>query len=230
MPGFGKSQVVVDAVEKPKRSWSLKRKLLLALIAIVIIVALAVGLGVGLTRGGGDDDDDDDWSDDGSSDTPESGPDRNNTWTPGVGDSWQIVLKNAIDIGSSDDINPDVDIYDLDLFDNDVETFKTLQDAGKKVICYFSAGSYEDYRADKDDFDKSDLGNELDGWPDERWLNLSSSNVRDIMKKRIKTAWQKGCDAIDPDNVDGYVSFRHSYEMTAADSALAKRQWTQPHC
>ena len=205
--GFGKSQATVDGVAKPKKPWSLKRKLLLAaVVAFVIVVGLAVGLGVGLTRGGGDDDDNDGGDDNGTDDTPGTGPDRESIWRPGVGDSWQIVLKQAIHLESSDDIDPDVDIYDLDLYDNDVETFQILQKAGKKVICYFSAGSWENYREDKDDFDKDDLGKELDGWPDERWLDLTSSGVRDIMKKRIKTAWKKGCDAIDPDNVDGYVS------------------------
>lgn len=111
-----------------------------------------------------------------------------------------------MDLSNGDDITPDVDIYDLDVFDNDAETFKTLQDAGKKVICYFSAGSYENWRSDKDDFQESDLGKPLDGWEGERWLDLNSDNVRDIMRTRIKLSWAKGCDAIDPDNVDGYVS------------------------
>ena len=46
----------------------------------------------------------------------------------------------------------------------------------------------------------------LDGWPGERWLKLSSDNVRSIMKKRVEMSAQKGCDGIDVDNVDGYVS------------------------
>jgi hypothetical protein len=46
----------------------------------------------------------------------------------------------------------------------------------------------------------------LDGWPGERWLRLGSENVRRIMKGRVELAGQKGCDGVDPDNVDGYVS------------------------
>ncbi|KAH7324498.1 glycoside hydrolase superfamily [Stachybotrys elegans] len=125
-------------------------------------------------------------------------------WQPAVGASWQIVLLGAVDLQGPEDITPDVDIYDLDLFDNDQETFAMLQAAGKKVICYFSAGSWEDWRDDKDDFNDEDLGKELDGWPDERWLDLTSTNVRNIMTRRIQVAADKGCDAIDPDNVDGY--------------------------
>lgn len=55
------------------------------------------------------------------------------------------------------------------------------------------------------------MGAELDGWPGERWLKLSSENVRNIMKKRIDLAWRKGCDGVDPDNVDGYVSHNLLY-------------------
>lgn len=212
-----KPNTVVDSTnaEKPRRSgWSTRKKvLILSTVALIVIIGLAVGLGVGLTRGGGDDDDDDDDNSDGSNNeqadlSGKDGPRRDQTWRPKPEDSWQIVLKSAVRIESEDDIDPaNVDIWDLDLYDNDSETFKTLQDSGKKVICYFSAGSWEDWREDKDDFDKDDLGSDLDGWPGERWLNISSPNVRDIMKKRIKLAWQKGCDAIDPDNVDGYVRF-----------------------
>lgn len=93
-----------------------------------------------------------------------------------------------------------------DLFDNHISTFKTLQDSGKKVICYFSAGSYEDWREDKGEWDDKDLGKGLEGWAGEKWVNVSSPNVHKVMKERINLAWRKGCDAIDPDNVDGYVS------------------------
>lgn len=206
MLGFGKSSARVDGAEKPtKRSWSLRKKLLVVALAAIVIIGLAVGLGVGLTRGGSDGDDGDDEEVD-SDGVPERGPSRDSTWKPSVGDSWQIVLRYPIDLDSVDDLDPDVEVWDLDLYDNDIETFDALRDAGKKVICYFSAGSWENWRDDKDDFDEDDLGKELDGWPDERWVNVSSSGVRDIMAKRINYAWRKGCDAIDPDNVDGFVS------------------------
>jgi hypothetical protein len=127
-------------------------------------------------------------------------------WQPSAGASWQIVLQNPIKITGTT-TSPDVKIWDLDLDDNDVSTFRTLKTCGKRVICYFSAGSYEDWRDDKHEFLPSDLGETMDGWPDERWVDTRSSNVRKIMKRRIALAASKGCDAIDPDNVDGYVRF-----------------------
>lgn len=165
-------------------------------------VGLSVGLGVGLTQRSGHGS---------SSDSASSLPSGSNSsqasvWQPSVNETWQIILSGNPKIDNSTAPDPDVSIYDLDLFTNDASTFKTLHNDGKKVICYFSAGSYENYRPDKDRFQASDLGKVLDGWPDEKWLKLSSPNVRSIMSDRIKLAAQKGCDAIDPDNVDGYVS------------------------
>ena len=74
----------------------------------------------------------------------------------------------------------------------------------KKVICYFSAGSYEPGRPDSANFLPSDLGSQMANWPDETWLDIRSLNVQKIMAARIQLAKSKGCDAVDPDNVDGY--------------------------
>ncbi|KAF1960073.1 hypothetical protein CC80DRAFT_465645 [Byssothecium circinans] len=93
-------------------------------------------------------------------------------------------------------------VIDIDLEDNEdiiADLAKT-----KTVICYFSAGSREDWRSDAGKFGKADYGQGLDGWDGENWLNVKSANVRDIMKKRIERAAKAGCHAVDPDNVDGY--------------------------
>jgi len=178
------------------------RRLAFIIAGVIVVIGLALGLGLGLGLRNGDDDDS------GNEDLgpPDTGVNRTLKWTPAVGDSWQIILLHPIDL--TKELTPDVAVYDLDLFNNDAENFSELQKKGKKVICYFSAGSYEDWRDDKDKFQAEDLGKELDGWPGEKWLKLSSENVRSIMAARIKIAADKGCDAIDPDNVDGYVSGR----------------------
>lgn len=185
---------------------SQRSKLLLAaaLAIIVLAIALGVGLGVGLNHG----DDDDDNSPSSPTSTSEPLPPTNGSiWQPKVAATWQIVLLQPLQIDSSNpSITPDVDVYDIDLFDNPKDTFDALHKLGKKVICYFSAGSYEGNRPDSSSFLKSDKGNELDGWPGEYWLQLNSSNVRSIMGKRLELAASKGCDGVDPDNVDGFVS------------------------
>ncbi|KPM45279.1 hypothetical protein AK830_g1273 [Neonectria ditissima] len=141
---------------------------------------------------------------------------RQYVWKPSVGDSWQIVLSSPIK-ANSQTMSPDVKVWDLDLYDNDVSTFQALQNAGRKVVCYFSAGSYENYRDDAGQFKKADLGKVMDGWPDERWLDTRTANVRNIMKQRIAYAADKGCNAIDPDNVDGYGNDT-GFKLKKADS------------
>lgn len=95
-------------------------------------------------------------------------------------------------------------VFDIDLFTNPSSTFAALHAAGKKAICYFSAGSYEPNRPDSAELSQTPMGQELDGWPGEFWLNITSPGVRNVMVKRLDLAVQKGCDAVDPDNVDGY--------------------------
>ncbi|PNY30074.1 Uncharacterized protein TCAP_00016 [Tolypocladium capitatum] len=136
-------------------------------------------------------------------------------WRPKVGATWQIMLSVPLDPNKA--ISPDVDVYDLDMHLNNATAIKRLHDAGKKVICYFSAGSYENWRDDKGDFKPEDLGNGVVGWPGEWWLQLSSPNVRKIMAKRVKFAADLGCDAIDPDNMDGYQN-DNGLGLTAQDS------------
>ncbi|KAM5352178.1 hypothetical protein ACJ41O_004901 [Fusarium nematophilum] len=211
-------EAMPDATSSRKRrSWPLWKKLFMVGVVFVVVIGLAVGLGVGLTRGKGGSSDNN--STDGDDD---DGPSTLRTratkmWKPKVGTPWQIVLSKPIKIGKINDLEPGVDIWDLDMYENDAATFKALHKAGKRVICYFSAGSWENWRDDKDLFNKKDLGKGLDGWPGERWLNIRSTSVRNIMKKRIKYAAQKGCDAIDPDNVDGYQN-DNGLGLTAADS------------
>lgn len=130
-----------------------------------------------------------------------------------MGERWQIVLQPGFSVASAaTEAVANVTVFDIDLYsatDNgkDAEgTIGKLHALGKKVICYFSAGTYEPYRPDSDEFDQQDLGATLPDWPDEKWLDIRSERVRAIMKARIELAANMGCDAIDPDNMDGYVS------------------------
>ncbi|MFO0611140.1 MAG: endo alpha-1,4 polygalactosaminidase [Polyangiaceae bacterium] len=122
---------------------------------------------------------------------------------------WQWQLSGAIDT------SVDVGVYDVDMIEATDADFAKLKADGRKIICYFSAGSYEPYRPDADKFAMSDLGNELVGWPGERWLDTRSAAVRDIMKARLDVAKARGCDAVEPDNVDGY-SNDSGFPLTAA--------------
>ena len=47
----------------------------------------------------------------------------------------------------------------------------------------------------------------MDGWAGEKWLDISNIELLEpIMASRMDRAKAKGCDAIHPDNIDGYTN------------------------
>jgi hypothetical protein len=139
-----------------------------------------------------------------------------NWYKPALGSTWQWQLTGTINT------NYNVNIYDIDLFDSPVQLIQTLQAQGKRVICYFSAGSYESWRSDKSQFLINELGNSLANWQGERWLDIRSPNVQAIMASRLDLAVQKGCDGVEPDNVDGYMN-NSGFNLTANDQLVFTR-------
>ncbi|KAF2281317.1 uncharacterized protein EI97DRAFT_438686 [Westerdykella ornata] len=121
-----------------------------------------------------------------------------------TGQKFQIILLGTPDTAKMPLPPTDAPVWDIDLFDSDKSTIQTLKAAGKIVICYFSAGTVEDWRDDVREFPAGDVGKVLPEWPNEKWIRVGSPKIREIMAKRIKLAADKGCDAIDPDNTDGY--------------------------
>jgi hypothetical protein len=137
-------------------------------------------------------------------------------WVPALNTSWQLQLSGTIDTSL------DVQMYDIDGEEGDL--VPSLHARGIYVVCYFSAGSYENYRTDTDDFPDSVLGNTLAGWPDERWLDIRRiGTLAPIMRARMDRCRDDGFDAIDPDNVDGYTN-NTGFPLTAQDQ-LAYNTW-----
>jgi hypothetical protein len=64
-------------------------------------------------------------------------------WQPAVGSTYQIILTNVLSLAGG--LTPDVDIYDIDLFDTDASIIQGLHAKGKKVICYFSGWCPQGY-------------------------------------------------------------------------------------
>lgn len=146
-----------------------------------------------------------------------SGIDWKSWWQPEADTTWQWQLTGELDTAF------DVDSYDIDLFETAQQTIDTLHAQGRKVICYFSAGSYEAWRPDADRFPEEALGNDLDGWEGERWLDIRSEALKPIMLARLDLAVSKKCDAVEPDNVDAYTN-ETGFALSAADQ-LAWNQW-----
>jgi hypothetical protein len=139
--------------------------------------------------------------------TPSS---THNWYKPTVGATWQWQIEGTLHTSYS------VDIYDIDLLNSSRDEIKALQDSGKRVICYFSAGSSEDWREDFYKFPTDKMGNDLDGWEGERWLDIRAQEIRDIMTARLDIAKEKGCDGVEPDNVDGYIN-SSGFDLTTKD-------------
>ncbi len=120
-------------------------------------------------------------------------------WTPKASDTFHLQLQGTIDT------TYDVVAYDIDLVDTPDSVMQALHAQGRYVVCYFSAGTAEDWRPDYGQFKASDKGKALGDWPGEYWLDTRSANVRNIMKARLDKAKARGCDAIDADNVDEHL-------------------------
>jgi hypothetical protein len=123
-------------------------------------------------------------------------------WQPPVGTTWQWQLA-----GLPVDTSLKVDAYDIDLFTTSDAELATLRADGRSVICYFSAGSWEEFRPDAAELPAAVKGDPLDPpFADELWLDIRSAEVRKLMQRRLDLAARRGCDAVEPDNVDGYAN------------------------
>lgn len=139
-------------------------------------------------------------------------------WRPSPGTSWQWQLTGTIDTPY------DVTMYDIDLFENTASRIRQLHDAGCIVICYFSAGSWENWRPDAGAYPASVRGAMLQGWSDEKWLDIRQLDILGpLIQARLDLAVSKGCDGVEPDNVDGYANYS-GFPLTAADQ-LAFNTW-----
>jgi hypothetical protein len=140
-------------------------------------------------------------------------------WVPSPRTTWQWQLTGTVDE------SVDVEMIDIDLFDSSSALISRLETSGKKVICYFSAGSYESWRPDAAQFPAAVLGNPMDGWAGERWLNVKRIDLlMPIMKARLDLAVQKGCTGVEPDNVDVWTNNAEAgLSVTGADQLAYNR-------
>ncbi|WP_369196125.1 endo alpha-1,4 polygalactosaminidase [Streptomyces djakartensis] len=137
-------------------------------------------------------------------------------WQPRPGTDWQWQLSGRLDT------SVDVPVYDIDGYDHSADTVSRLHDDGRKVICYLSTGAWEEFRPDAKRFPASVLGRG-NGWKGERWLDIRRTDVlRPLMAARIDMCRDKGFDAVEPDNMDGYKNDT-GFPLTAADQLRYNR-------
>ena len=148
-------------------------------------------------------------------------------WTPSVSLRWQWQLSGMPVYPSID-----VDMYDIDLFENDASVIAALHAQGRKVVCYVSVGSWEDWRPDADQFPTSVIGEDYEGWPGENWLDIRQIELlAPVMRARLDLCRDKGFDGIEPDNIDAYTNdtgfpltyeYQIRYNLWLADEAHAR--------
>ena len=193
--------------------FALRRGVVRALALLVLVCCTACG--------SGEDDPFDPPSDTGTAPDTETDPAippvTSGTWyRPPVTTTWQWQLQGDVNIGY------DVALYELDLVETPASVVAALKASGRRLLCYFSAGSWEDFRPDAGQFPSSALGSVCSGFEDERWLDVRSPEVMTLMKARLDLAVQRGCDGVEADNVDGFENAT-GFPLTAADQLAFNR-------
>jgi hypothetical protein len=137
-------------------------------------------------------------------------------WTPPQQLTWYWQLTGT------PKVEP-VAATDVDGFDTSAATVAQFHAIGQRMICYIDVGTWENWRSDASQFPSSVLGNN-NGWPGEQWLDIRQlSELEPIMTARFEMCQQKGFDAVEPDNMDGYENDT-GFPITAADQ-LAYDTW-----
>lgn len=154
-----------------------------------------------------------------TSTTTTSVPVSSGWWRPTTGTTWQWQLNTG-----AIDTTVDAAVYDVDLFDVPASTVAALHAAGRKVICYFTVGSWEPYRQDVATMPASVKGKTVDGWPQERWLDIRRIDViGPYMANRLDLCKQKGFDGVEGDWMDNHTQDT-GFPITSADQ-LAYNRW-----
>jgi hypothetical protein len=132
-------------------------------------------------------------------------------WSPPLGSTLQVQFS-----GLPVDETVPASVYDLDAFDTAASTVSSLHAAGRHVVCYVDAGTWEKWRPDANLYPKKIRG-KSNGWPGEKWLDIRRLDVLGpIIGARIDLCVTKGFDAVEFDNVDGYTN-KTGFKLTAAD-------------
>ena len=138
-------------------------------------------------------------------------------WKPRPGTTWQIQLQGKVST------KVPAAAYTIDGADSPVSLIRALHRKGRRVVCYFSAGTYENYRDDRDQIPPEVRGKVLADWPEEQWLDIREiEKLRPVMESRLDMCRRKGFDAVDFDNVDGYAN-DSGFPLTADDQLRFNR-------
>jgi hypothetical protein len=122
-------------------------------------------------------------------------------WRPPPDTTWQWQLTTPVDQ------EVDAELFNIDAVETPARVVAALRARGRRVICYMSAGSVERWRPDASDFPAAVRGRTLEGWPDERWLDVRRLDLlAPIIERRLDGCRAKRFDGVEFDNVDAYAN------------------------
>jgi hypothetical protein len=139
-------------------------------------------------------------------------------WRPApTSEPWQWQLSGRVDLSVP------APVYDVDGLRASARLVRALHRRGRRAICYVSVGSHEPYRGDARRFPDEVIGRPLEGFPDERWLDIRRIDLlAPVLRTRFDECARKGFDGVEPDNMDGYAN-RSGFPLTARDQLRFNR-------
>jgi len=136
-------------------------------------------------------------------------------WRPQVGNTWQYQIDGSGQI----DTSIVADVFDVDLVGTDQSVIDRLHALVRRVVCYMSVGSFENYAADAAKFPASVIGSVYDGYPNERWLDVRRLDILlPIMRARMDLCKAKRFDAVEPDNMMIYDVENSGFTITKEEN------------
>ena len=154
-----------------------------------------------------------------------SDPSGASSWKPlSPGNHWQWQLSGTVKEKVLDRVTGPK-MYDIDMEGATPELISRLKAKDIYVVCYVESGDWNRQRPDAGDYAPEILGRPIDGFPDEKFVNINAvdgppgptgKTLRDIMLARLDGAQAKGCDGIEPD-LDDLHNYQTGFVITQAD-------------
>ncbi len=131
-------------------------------------------------------------------------------WHPGPVTSWQYDLGWPVAVPTN--VGP-VQVYDIDYDGSEDGTqaqvtalVARIHEQGGHAICYTETGAWENYRPDAGQYPASVLGAPMQGYPDERYVDIRQWSVLEpILDARFRQCKAEGFDGVETDIDDSYT-------------------------
>ena len=110
--------------------------------------------------------------------------------------SWQM----STDVENIDG----VEVYVVDLFEQDASDITAIKSDTNKVMCMFHSAQVNVNDPDQENYGALDKKSYVDDNQTSNWLDITRASVQDNMLKRVDIAKEKGCDGVVPRDANMY--------------------------